>query len=133
MSQHTKKPVVVLAVLAILGTAIAVTTATATSKNHAVKLHTSTPHAISVRLGRVFHVLSDAHSATVDGAAQPLPAGVVDAMSTSQPSLAPAAAVFAGGTFPTWVVPGSGEVCLVVGSTGPNSVPSSPEPKMASR
>jgi hypothetical protein len=55
----------------------------------------------------------------------PLPAAVVAGMNGAQPNLDVSAAAYVGGTYPTWVVPGSTEVCLVVGANGPDNVPSS--------
>ena len=54
--------------------------------------------------------------------AQPLPVAVVEGMSR-QLGVEPSAAVFAGGTYPTWVVPGSTEVCLMHAALSRQDVP----------
>jgi hypothetical protein len=43
---------------------------------------------------------------------------------TSKQGVDPAGAVFVGGTYPAWVVPGTSKVCLVVDAIGAHGVPS---------
>lgn len=128
MSNRSKWAALVLAALVVTA-AVVVAAATASSRDGAVKLHSSLAAGVSARLGQVFKVLSGstlgAHGAAVSAGSQPLPAGVAEGMSSSRPGVAPSKAVFAGGVYPTWVVPGSAEVCLVAGTIGPRSVPSS--------
>jgi hypothetical protein len=126
MSKRSRSSAMALAALVVLA-AVVVTAATASSNNHAVKLHSSPAPAVSARLAQLFKVLSatnlGARGVAARTGAQPLPASVVQGMSNYEPDLAPAEAVFTGGVYPTWVVPGSSEVCLVVGTTGSRSVP----------
>jgi hypothetical protein len=125
MSTRSKSSAIGLLALAAIVVAVAVTTAGASSKNHAVKLHPRRSPVVSARLRQMFEVLDGtrrARSASVGASYEPLPAAVAQGMSSQ--GMDPNAAVFVGGTFPAWVVPGASEVCLVVGTTGPNSVPS---------
>jgi hypothetical protein len=69
-----------------------------------------------------FAVLSSTQARAAVVSAQPLPAGIYTGMSR-QLGRNPSEAVFTGGTYPTWVVPGSTEVCLVIGAIGHNGVP----------
>jgi hypothetical protein len=125
MSKRSKWSAMVLAAL-VAATAVVVT-AMASSSKHTVKLQ-SLP-AVSPRLSQIFTVLRGsnlgAHSAAVGASSQPLPSSVLQGMSGSPRGLEPTKAVFAGGTYPTWVVPGTTEVCLVVGAIGTRGVPGS--------
>jgi len=126
MSKRSKRSLAGLAILVVAAAVVIVATATAASQHHGVKLRRSATH-VAPRLGQMFAVLhSDslsAHSAAV-GASQPLPPNVEVGMSTL-PGRDVGSAVFTGGTYPTWVVPGSTEVCLVIGAIGQRGVPGS--------
>jgi hypothetical protein len=117
---------IVLAAL-IAATAAVAVTAMASPGKRAVKLH-SVP-AVSARLDQIFTVLrSDdlaTHSAAVSTVSQSLPQNVLEGMGRSGRGLEPTKAAFAGGVYPTWVVPGTTEVCLVVGAIGARGVPGS--------
>jgi hypothetical protein len=120
-SEMTKRPrrsAIVVSALVVIAASVAVTAAMAASSGKALK-----PHAGSARLVHIFNVLQGGkvrgHSASV-GAAQPLPAAAGVGLS-QMPGLDPSAAVFAGGTYATWVVPGSTEICLISGPTRPGT------------
>jgi hypothetical protein len=127
MTSRVKSIAVVLPALAVVVAATVAMTASGAPPNHAVKLHSSPSPAASVRLREVFNVLrvgsQGAHSAYAS-AEQPLPAAVVEGM-RAQAGVDPSEAVYTGGIYPTWVVPGGTTICVVVGTTGPTSVPSS--------
>lgn len=126
MSKRSKRSLAGLAILVVAAAVAVVATATAASEHHGVKLHRVATH-VAPRLGQVFAVLHNgslsAHSAVV-GASQSLPPNVQVGMS-SLPGREVGSAVFTGGTYPTWVVPGSTEVCLVIGAIGQRGVPGS--------
>lgn len=124
MSKRSKRSFAGLAILVVAAAILVVATATAASNHHGVKLRRSATH-VAPRLGQMFAALhSDslsAHTAAV-GASQPLPPNVQAGMS-ALPGRDVGSAVFTGGTYPTWVVPGSSEVCLVIGAIGRRGVP----------
>ena len=126
--KRPKRSATVLTALVVVAAAVAVAAAAASSRDGAVRLHSAPSRAVSGRLGRVFSVLNSSHRAADSTAARtrfhPLQAGVVVGLGSAHPGVDASQAVFAGGTYPTWVVPGSTEVCLVVGTIGPRSVPS---------
>lgn len=129
MSIRLNRPVVISAsALAIICAVGAVATAMAMSSHHVTKLH-ARHSAVSFRLRRVFSVFvthnPTAHSTALGTSEQPLPSAVANILPQEVSGVNPSEAVFAGGTYPTWVVPGSSKVCLVAGATGPHSVPSS--------
>jgi len=115
------------AVLVAIVAMAAIATAMASSSPRAARRHTTHRHAVSGRLGHIFRALDArhvrAHRVSAATASVPLPAAVFDAMSRWNPGLNPSAAVFTGGTYPTWIVPGSTEVCLVVGPMRAHDVP----------
>lgn len=128
MIKRTQRLVIGSSVLVAVVATIVVTAATASSKGHRVKLPATTAQTVPPQLGRIFKVLRGkdvrghtAHMSTIG--AQPLPAAVVKGMG-NQPSVNPSAAVFVGGVYPTWIVPGAAEICLVVGAVSPGDVPS---------
>jgi hypothetical protein len=118
--------VIVVSALVAVCAVGAVATAMATA-SHSTKHHSLRYHAASARLTRAFSVLDarsiEARSAAVT--AEPLPDAVANVMPQRVAGIEPAAAAYAGGTYPAWVVPGTSKVCLVAGSTGPTSVPGS--------
>lgn len=119
---------VVPVLIAIVVAAIVVTGAGAKSSSRDVTR--SRDSHVSRRLLAEFKVLRQegfrgAHDASASASYQPLPQGVVEGMDRAQPEMEPSSAAFAGGTYPTWVVPGVNHICLVLGTTGANSVPSS--------
>jgi hypothetical protein len=65
--------------------------------------------------------LSASSMGSAGPSAHPLPAAVVQGLSSTGPD--PSSAVFAGGTYATWVIPGSSQVCLVHAAMGPGDVP----------
>lgn len=127
MARQPKRRVVAISAAIVIMAAAAVATATASSKKHAAKLHATPNQTVSVRLIHMLKVLREdrarAHVASADTSSQELPQAVVKGLSGSRPGVDTSAAVFAGGTYPVWVVPGSTEVCLINGSTGPGDVP----------
>lgn len=126
MSARLKRPVIVASAVALV-CAIGVVAAAMAIASHSSKHYRPHYHPASARLRRAFSVLDvrsiKARSAAV--AAEPLPEAVANVMPQSVAGVDPAAAVYAGGTYPAWVVPGASKVCLVAGSTGPTSVPGS--------
>jgi hypothetical protein len=122
---------VMLVLIAIVVAAIVVTAAGAKSGSRDVtRSRNSADSHVSRRLLAEFKVLHQeefrgAHNASTSASYQPLPQGVIEGMEQAQPQMEPSSAAFAGGTYPTWVVPGADHVCLVLGTTGANSVPSS--------
>ena len=126
MSKRPKRSLAGLAILVVAAAVIVVATATAASNHHSVKLSRSATY-VAPRLDQMFAVLHSnslsAHRAAV-GASQPLPPNVEAGMS-ARPGRDVGSAVFTGGTYPTWVVPGSTEVCLVIGAIGRRGVPGS--------
>jgi hypothetical protein len=118
MVRQPRRSAIVVSALVVVTASLAVTAAMAASGGHALKAHPG-----AARLAHIFSVLQGStlrsHSASV-GAAQPLPAAAGAALS-QMPGLDPSAAVLAGGTYATWVVPGSTEVCLVSGPTRPGT------------
>jgi hypothetical protein len=71
-----------------------------------------------------YHTSADAMTSpmtSVGTNAQSLPAAAVRSLSV-MPGLDPSAAVFIGGTYPVWVVPGSTAVCLIDAAMGTPSV-----------
>jgi hypothetical protein len=123
-----KRPAVIVASLAIIGVIGGIATATATSSRPAAVSHIHRT-AVPVRLRRAFSVLvshrSVAHNATLGSTEHPLPAAVANVLPREVSGVNASEAVFAGGTYPTWVVPGANEICLVAGTTGTHGVPSS--------
>lgn len=122
LPKRSKRAAMMLTALVAAAAAVAVTAGTASSHHAERQAH----RAISGRLAQVFQVLDRRVRARRAAAAggRPLPTGVVAGMSR-QPGVDPSQAAYAGGEYPTWVVPGSSEVCLVVGATGTRGVPSS--------
>jgi hypothetical protein len=129
MGGQLKRPSVILLSIALIATAIVVAAAGASGNNsHGRRLtHTVTVRPASKLLASEFGILGQSSAARGATSAnyQPLPRAVVEGMDRAQPEMEPSSAAFAGGTYPTWVVPGTNHVCLVLGSTGANSVPSS--------
>ena len=71
---------------------------------------------------QAFAVLRPVRGRVALAAARALPSGVLAGLSRD-PGLSPSEAVFAGGAYPTWIVPGAGRVCLVIAGIGRNGVP----------
>jgi hypothetical protein len=110
MTKRPKNSVMIVAALLAAVATVAVTAAMASSNGRATKASTPPAH-VSARLATIFRVLQRAHRASsVD--AKPLPTAALQGLSV-QAGMDPSSAVFAGGTYPTWVVPGSTEVCLM--------------------
>lgn len=120
MLMRSKRVSLWLAVLMICGVAVVALTMTSSSntvkKNH---LHVATTkYAVSTRLTGMFKVLdrdTSAHNASAAVTTQSFPSHIAQVMTHTHPGLDPSAAVFAGGADPTWVVPGTTEVCLIYG------------------
>jgi hypothetical protein len=79
-------------------------------------------------LRHTFAVLSSTRARAAAVLSQPLPAGIVKSIEQPGSGLARFGlhaneAVFTGGTYPTWVVPGTGFVCLVVGTIETRGLP----------
>lgn len=126
MSTRLKRSVILISALALV-CAVGVTVAAMAIASHSTKHHRLRYHAASARLGRAFSVL-DASSVKARSAAVTayrLPEAVANVMPQTVAGTEPAAAVYAGGSYPTWVVPGASKICLVAGSTGPTSNPGS--------
>lgn len=127
MSTRLRRPALNVSAL-VLVCAIGVVAASLASASRPTMHHRLNYHAASARLQRAFSVL-DRRSVAARSAASttaPLPEAVANVMPKRVPGAEPAGAAYAGGTYPAWVVPaGSSKVCLVAGSTGPTSVPSS--------
>lgn len=129
MSKRSKRAaaliVPVLAVVAVV-VGLVVQSSTASSKKGRAS---NAAAASNAQMHKAFAVLHSADARMAAVTSQPLPASVLKGLSDSTapyaPSLDPSEASYAGGTYPTWVVPGTGEVCLVVGAIGPKGVPSS--------
>jgi hypothetical protein len=127
MSTQLKRPIIIFSALALMCAVGAVAAAMAIASHPTTTHHRAQYHAASARLRRAFSVL-DARSVAARSAAataEPLPGAVATVMPQKVSGTEPAAAVFAGSTYPAWVVPGASKVCLVAGSTGPTSVPGS--------
>jgi hypothetical protein len=126
MIKRSQRSVILVSALVAIVAASAVTAAMASSEGHAARPNATSKHAVSARLDRIFRVLQRAnvraHGASVATDAQPLPAAVVEGLS-HQVGMEPSAAVFAGGAYATWVVPGSTEVCLMHEALTPQDVP----------
>jgi hypothetical protein len=125
MSKRSKLLSLSIVVLTI-GIVTAVTAPMSSSLGSGKENHvhlSTTRYAISTRLFKIFNVLhhrDHAHSASVT-TTPPLPSAVAQVMARTSPNLDPSAAVFAGGAYPTWVVPGTNEVCLINAPTTPTS------------
>jgi hypothetical protein len=121
MSKRSQSAAIIISMMGAVVAVVAVTVAMASESNYAVPRVT-----VSARLGRTFGVLRrhdlTAHSASANASAQPLPVATEQGINHFQ-GMDPSAAVFAGGTYPTWVVPGSSDVCLVLGATAPDRYP----------
>lgn len=123
MRQRSKRVSYLFSAVTIGAVAVFVLTMVSSSKSekeHAEHIATIR-FATSARLPEMFNVLDHRTSAHRASAAVTwsLPQSVANAMTSTHPELDPAAAVFAGGTYPTWVVPGTNEVCLIDGPTTP--------------
>jgi hypothetical protein len=118
MTKRPTKSVVIFAALLAMVAAVAVTAAMASSDGRATRVSAPVVH-VSARLDSIFRVLRRAHSAS-NVEAQALPIAVLQGLQAGMDS---SAAVFAGGTYPTWVVPGSTEICLMHGAAPHNVSP----------
>jgi hypothetical protein len=125
MSKRSKVSAICLAAVIAVAAIVAVTASASSAGKRRVKPHALA--AVSPRLSQLFAVLRvhglRAHRAAAN--TQSLPVSVLEGMSRSQRGLDPTRAAFAGGIYPTWVVPGSTEVCLVIGAIGKRGVPGS--------
>jgi hypothetical protein len=125
MIKRSKRPTALVAALIVIVAAIAVTAAMASSNDPATKAITAVPKArVSTRLEHLFGVLQTSartHGASA-AAAQPLPAAIKEGVS-QEVTLDLSAVVFAGGAYPTWVIPGSTEICLMANATKPGGSP----------
>lgn len=93
-------------VVAVLATGMI---STSKSKND---LHLrTTKYAVSRRLTEIFKVFD--HGAQAHSASVTVPAELVQTMTATHPGLDFSDAVATGGTAPTWVIPGTTEVCLI--------------------
>jgi len=106
---------VVVAVLAAILVAVGVTAALGSSGGKAARRAAVVRRPVSPRLYR--HLGALAHARRASAASHPLPSSVLLGVSP-QMGLTPSAAVYAGGTYPSWIVPGSTEVCLMHGDLG---------------
>ena len=124
MIKRSKHSAVLASALVVIVAAIAVAAAMASSKDPTTK-PVAVPRArVSVRLDHLFGVLHKkvrAHSASA-ATEPPLPAAIEEGVSL-QSTLDPSAAVFAGGAYPTWVIPGSTEICLMANATKSGGTP----------
>ena len=123
MNSRAKQSVAALLALSTVVIAVVVTTAAASSGHHHANLRPAVHHhATSARLQSLFAVFrhSIAHTATAND--QPLPSAAIEGLS-HKPGMEPDAALYVGGTYPTWLVPGSAEACIVVAPNRPHAVP----------
>ncbi len=125
MIKRSKHSAVLASALVVIVAAIAVAAAMASSKGPATTKPVAVPRAhASARLDQLFSVLHKqvrAHSASA-ATEPPLPAAIEEGISP-QSTLDPSAEVFAGGTYPTWVIPGATEICLMANATKPGGTP----------
>jgi hypothetical protein len=124
MIKRPKRSVVLFVGVAIMAAAIAVTAAMASSGGSAAKPIAVRADRVSPRLNHILGVLritGRAHGASA-AVSQPLPTAIEEGVS-QQATLNPSAAVFAGGAYPTWVIPGSTEVCLMANAIRPGGSP----------
>ncbi len=119
MSRRSKLSII-LGTLAIAAVATAVVVGAVSSSASNVHPKVATSRATERRAFAVLRSTTAREAAVVS---HPLPAGILEGMARF-PGRAPPEAVYTGGTYATWIVPGSRETCLVVGSVGKNSVPS---------
>lgn len=127
MNRLRLKAAVAVAVIGLI-VAVGAESGALASSPSASKRAISTKLTVSPVLYRVFTVLryhrAHAHGAAVDANAQSLPGFVANDMERTGVDVS--AAVFAGGTYPTWVIPGAKNVCLVVDATEGQSVAKDP-------
>ncbi len=122
MSKRSKRAATAVLVLAVAGAIIGILTSSASSKDQTARTRTPAHQPVSARLGNVLGVLGHrgarAYGASLAAGVQPLPNAVFQGVS-HEATLNPAAAVYAGGAYPTWIIPGSTEVCLMANATKP--------------
>lgn len=120
MSKRSKRTTTAVLALALVGATVAIIAASASSKGQTARTRTPVHHAVSARLDHILGVLEHrgarAYGASLATGAQPLPTAIFQGVS-HEAALDPAAAVYAGGAYPTWVIPGSTEVCLMANGT----------------
>jgi hypothetical protein len=107
--KRSSRSLVRVSALVAIAAAVAVTAAMASNGSTAAKPTNVVRHRVSPRLEHLIGALTRAHRASAN--AHPLPAAVEEGESP-QSTLVTFAAVFTGGAYPTWIVPGSTEVCL---------------------
>jgi hypothetical protein len=123
MSRKSKRFSVLIAPVLVV---VAIMVIASQSSSASSPYGTSTKRSVGLR--HTFAVLDSTRARAAAVLSQPLPAVIVK--SIEQPGsglgrfgLHANEAVFTGGTYPTWVVPGAGHVCLVVGSIETRGVP----------
>jgi len=109
----------IVALIPALMAAVVIVVLVAQSSTAASKRHLTAVFHRSER--RAFAVLTSTRAKTATVSSEPLPAGVAEGMSSQ--GLSPSEAVFTSGTYPTWVVPGGTEVCLVHAAIGTRGAP----------
>lgn len=105
--------ILLVAVAAVISVTVIGTAASGSNGRKSSRRVPVVQRAISPRLYRLIGALSRAKRASTSS--PPLPV-VVREGTTQQTGVSPAAAVFAGGAYPTWIIPGSTEVCLMHGT-----------------
>jgi hypothetical protein len=117
MTKLSRHPILVTGLVAVAA-AIGVTAAMASSGSKTAKPAAVARHVVSPRLHHLIGALARAHGSSAN--AHPLPVAVEMGTSPRQ-TTEPSAAVYTGGVYPTWIIPGSREVCLThaeLGSAG---------------
>lgn len=113
--KRSSRPLVLVAALVAISVAVAVTAAMGSSGSRTTKRTAAVRRPVSSRLYHLIGALARVHQAST--ASHPVPAAVLEG-TAQQIGISPSAAVFTGGTYPTWIVPGSTEVCLMHDAVG---------------
>jgi hypothetical protein len=114
MKPPSRLLIIVSGLLAV-SVAIAVAAATGANGTRTAKPVAVARRPVSARLYHLIGALGRADRASASSS--PLPVAVLEG-TTQQLGITPAAAVFAGGVYPSWIIPGSTEVCLVHDALG---------------
>ena len=114
MKRHTRLLVLVAAAPTVL-VAVAIAAAMGANGAKTAKPVVAVRRPVSSRLYHLIKTLARARPAAASS--HPVPVAVLEG-TTQQVGISPSAAVFAGGVYPTWIIPGSTEVCLMHGALG---------------
>lgn len=116
MKQHVRS-LILAAALAAIALTVAITTATGSSGVKPTRPAAVVRRPVSRRLSHLLGRIARATRASATS--HPLPAAVLEG-TVQQVGITPSAAVFAGGRYPTWIIPGATEVCLMHDALGPD-------------